>query len=297
MTQDLAPGAAIQMVGTTPTLAGTGASYVPVSGTITTATSTVATPSPGIGLAGNVTIYLYGTYAGVNAVFEISPDNTNWFPVSATREDSAISETSTGLLTNTARAWTTGAPGFSFFRVRATAWTSGTASVVIVAGTYPFEPMVSNTARKDGNRNQTNYYTQSHAATTATDALLTLTGYKGGVAVTGTTTPAVVTAGKTYRITSVVLGYIGIATLSGARFTLRANLSGVVAIGSPAVGSWWIGAETAGAGVYAQLTVDVPDGFEFPAGTGIGVSVLGLNTGGSGAIAGPAAIMIHGFEY
>jgi hypothetical protein len=36
-----------------------------------------------------------------------------------------------------------GAPGFSFFRVRATAWTSGTANVVIVAGTYPFEPMVS----------------------------------------------------------------------------------------------------------------------------------------------------------
>jgi hypothetical protein len=95
-----------------------------------------------------VTIYMFGTYAGVNAVFEISPDNTNWFPVSATREDSAISETSTGVLTNTARAWTTGAPGFSFFRVRATAWTSGTANVVIVAGTYPFEPLVSATARK-----------------------------------------------------------------------------------------------------------------------------------------------------
>jgi hypothetical protein len=51
------------------------------------------------------------------------------------------------VLTNTARAWTTGAPGFSFFRVRATAWTSGTANVVIVAGTYPFEPLVSATTR------------------------------------------------------------------------------------------------------------------------------------------------------
>jgi hypothetical protein len=149
MTQSLAPGAAIQMVGTTPTAAGSGASYAPVSGTITTATSTVTTPSPGIGLAGNVTIYMFGTYAGVNAVFEISPDNTNWFPVSATREDTAMSETSTGVLAaNTSRAWTTGAPGFSFFRVRATAWTSGTANVVIVAGTYPFEPLVSATIRK-----------------------------------------------------------------------------------------------------------------------------------------------------
>jgi hypothetical protein len=147
VTQNLVPGAAIQIVGTTPTLAGTGASYAPVSGTITTATSTVTTPSPGIALAGNVTIYMFGTYAAVNAVFEISPDNTNWFPVAATREDSGISETQTGLLTNTSRAWTTGAPGFSYFRVRATAWTSGTANVVIVAGTYPFEPMVSSVIR------------------------------------------------------------------------------------------------------------------------------------------------------
>jgi len=121
-----------------------GVSYTHSSGTITTGTSTVTTGD--ISLSGNITVYIYGTYAGVNVSFEISPDNTNWFPVSVVREDSVIAETTSGVLTaNTLRAWTTGAPGLSYFRVRATAWTSGTANVVIVAGTYPFEPNVAAT--------------------------------------------------------------------------------------------------------------------------------------------------------
>ena len=119
-----------------------GVSYPTQSGTITTSTSTVTISN--IGAAGNVTAYIYGTYAGVSVVFEISPDNTNWFPVSATREDTGGSEAASGALpANTVRAWTTGAPGFSYFRVRATAWTSGTANVALVAGSYPFEPLVA----------------------------------------------------------------------------------------------------------------------------------------------------------
>lgn len=164
MTQNLAPGPSTQLIGATLTQAQAGASYANTVGTITTASSAVTTGN--IGLAGNVTIYMYGTYAGVTAVFEISFDNTNWFPVAATREDSAISESTTGPLpANTVRAWTTGAPGFAFVRVRATAYTSGTANVVIVAGTYAFEPMVSATTRK---RQSLATYTAGYRAANAT---------------------------------------------------------------------------------------------------------------------------------
>lgn len=141
MTQTLEPGA-LQAIGTTPALTTAGASYANTTGTITTATSTVTTGN--IGAAGNVTAYLYGTHAGVNVTFEISPDNTNWFPVSMNREDNGLADTTSGPLpANAVRAWTMGAPGLNFFRVRATAWTSGTANVVIVSGTYPFEPLVA----------------------------------------------------------------------------------------------------------------------------------------------------------
>lgn len=147
MSQDLAPGAAIQAIGSTSALATAGASYANTTGTITTATSSVTTGN--IGAAGNVTAYLYGTHAGVTVVFEISPDNTNWFPVSMNREDNGLADITSGPLpANSVRAWTMGAPGLNFFRVRATAWTSGTANIVIIAGTYPFEPLVAQRSRK-----------------------------------------------------------------------------------------------------------------------------------------------------
>lgn len=134
--------AGVVAIGTTGALRQAGAAFPLVTGTITTATSVVTTPD--ISLAGNITVYVYGTYAGVNLTFEISPDGTNWFPVGMSREDSGLSEIVSGVLAaNTLRSWTTGAPGLAFFRVRATAWTSGTANIAIMAGTYPFEPMVS----------------------------------------------------------------------------------------------------------------------------------------------------------
>jgi hypothetical protein len=130
----LSSGNAIQVAGGT--LAST-------TGTITTTTSTVT--SGDLSAAGAVTIAIYGTYAGVNVTFEGSPDaGTNWFPISATREDSGISEATTGVLTaNTSRVWLTGMPGLNRLRARATAWTSGTANVILVAGALPIEPLVS----------------------------------------------------------------------------------------------------------------------------------------------------------
>jgi hypothetical protein len=136
---------------------------------------------------------------------------------------------------------------------------------------------------------------------TATDTLMSLTGYKGGAAIAATTTPAVVTAGKTYRITSITMDYTTIITTPGSvRFTLRANTGGVVVITSPAVCTWEIGEPTGIAPVAGKkntVTIPIPDGMEFSPGTGIGISIVGLNTVGVAAAVGYGRITLNGFEY
>lgn len=122
-----------------------GGVYAATAGTITTATSTVTTGN--ISRAGNITVGIIGTYAGVSIIFEASPDGgpTNWYPVGLSREDTGGNEggSAFALPSNTTRIWTTGSPGFTHFRVRATAFTSGTATVIIAPGGMPFEPLVS----------------------------------------------------------------------------------------------------------------------------------------------------------
>lgn len=154
---------------------------------------------------------------------------------------------------------------------------------------------------KDAGRNQTNFYMVIQIVTTATDALLALTGYKSGALVAATTTPAVVTAAKTYRLTSVTLEYTSIVTTEGSvRFTLRANTGGVVAIGSPVVCVWEVGQPGTGVSVAGKKnTIVLPlfDGIEFAAGTGIGISQVGLSPVGAAAVAGYGRISITGYEY
>lgn len=100
-----------------------------VIGTITTATSTVQNSS--IGGYGGVSILVRGTYNGVNFTPEVSSDGTNWSTVSMSRQDTPQIQQSSGAITNTIRAWIAPTLGCSHFRVRATAWVSGTMTVVI----------------------------------------------------------------------------------------------------------------------------------------------------------------------
>jgi hypothetical protein len=156
---------------------------------------------------------------------------------------------------------------------------------------------VSTQDLKDAGRNQTNYFMAAQVVSTATDALQSLTGYKSGAAVTATTTPAVVTTAKTYRINKIVITYIAIATIGAIQVSLRANTAGVVAITSPLVDSWIVGTSAATAGVTTTTVIDVPDGIEFAAGTGIGISVLGLGATGTATAVGYAKISVSGYEY
>ena len=150
---------------------------------------------------------------------------------------------------------------------------------------------------KDSGRNQTNYFMVKPIISTSTDTLMSLTGYKGGAAVGATTTPAVVTAGKTFRIVEVILNYVAVAAAGYVVFTLRANTSGVVVIGSPAVQSWAIGVSGSTAGFSQSICVAIPDGMEFAAGTGIGVSMIGYNATGTATAVGYGMVSFHGFEY
>jgi hypothetical protein len=150
---------------------------------------------------------------------------------------------------------------------------------------------------KDAGRNTTNYFMNVPIVTTATDALQLLTGYKGGAAVAATATPAVVTAAKTYRINSISITYVAIATAGTVKFTLRALAGGVVLIGSPAVNVFVCGGPAAVAGVSQTYDFSIPDGLEFPAGTGIGVSMVGLSVTQTLAAVGYGQISIQGYEY
>jgi len=105
----------------------------PTTGNITTATTTItATNLGGVGAA---TIQISGAYVGVNVTFEATVDGTIWVPIFAQQALSATPTmvSTTGVLTtNSTNVWNV-APlfGQQQLRVRATAWTSGSAAVII----------------------------------------------------------------------------------------------------------------------------------------------------------------------
>lgn len=81
--------------------------------------------------------------AGV-LTFEVSPDNTNWFPIAMARIDSYTVENTYTLNVVANRAWSTSVDGWTNFRVRlSTVITgSGTANLFIIAQTMAIEPIV-----------------------------------------------------------------------------------------------------------------------------------------------------------
>jgi hypothetical protein len=150
---------------------------------------------------------------------------------------------------------------------------------------------------KDAGRNPVNYFMALPVLTTAAEVMQALTGYKGGVAVAANVSPAVVTAGKIYRVESVTLIYVSVAAAGSALFRLRANLGGAGVVGSPLVMNFVIGTPAAAAGVSQTEVVPIPDGLEFQAGTGIAVGMVGLSAVQALAAAGYGMAIIQGYEY
>ena len=249
-------------------------------------------------------VQLIGTWVGTVA-FEGSLDNTNWFALNASPFPSGAFVTTT----SGTGQWIINSAGVDYIRVRATAFTSGSIAVTIdissgigIMGLVDALPAGTNLIGKvqelkDVGRNQTNYFTLVQVLTTAAEVMQSLTGYKGGVAVTATATPAVVTTGKTYRINLIVITYVGVTTAGSALVTLRCNLTGTAVVGSPLVSSWSVGGLSTTAGVTQTVSIPIPEGIEFPAGAGIGVGVTGIGANGTAAVVGYCKVSVNGYEY
>ena len=86
-------------------------------------------------------IYISGTYAGVNLSFEASyNDGVTYVAVQAVAINGTTVVTATGALTNTNNAYEIYCPGATHISVRSTAWTSGTQSVRIAPYAIAMDP-------------------------------------------------------------------------------------------------------------------------------------------------------------
>ena len=90
----------------------------------------------------NLMIYCTGTFSTVNCTFEGSLNGTNWFAVQAIRSNANTIELTTGNLSAApAYAWEVSVNGMNFFRVRSTAYTSGTQVWQFQPAPYATEPI------------------------------------------------------------------------------------------------------------------------------------------------------------
>ena len=111
------------------------------TGTITGSAQTVVCD---VTKASNVCLYVTGTFAGVNLTFEASIDGTNYFAIQMVRSNANTVELTTGNLSAApAYCWEASVNAYTHFRVRATAFTSGTQNIRILPGVYATEPVVS----------------------------------------------------------------------------------------------------------------------------------------------------------
>lgn len=124
-------------------------------------------------------------------------------------------------------------------------------------------------------RTRTSAYAEAYATTTA-DALVPLAVQRSGAAlVAASTTALVVSTGKTFRLQAIA----GSITLTGTtvattRLRLRYAPGAVVAVTSPIAWSQRVGGNTAIAAHVYDIVIPFPDGMDFLAGTGIGVSAI-----------------------
>ncbi len=281
-----------------------GATVASVSGNIAACTTGTIGPAD-VSEAGNCTIVVKNTNAASPwtgtpvLVFEQSDDGTSWAPMPMQRADTnAVSTTATlpAGIANTEYVFNCPLQGAQWVRARVTTGpaTNGMTVVIIPGGGY-FVPFV-NVAQPQ--RNLVTLFTATPVALTATDTLVSLTGWKSGAAVAATTTPAVVSAGKTFRVTGITASYVSTTTSAYLLARLRVNTAGVVAIGSPIVKSIVSGA-TSSVTVANYVGFNpsaATDGIEFAAGSGIGVSFQGLS-GVTGTAGGYGHIEITGYEY
>ncbi len=113
---------------------------VGVNGTITTATSIVATNATNQSI---VSVVISGTYAGVSLSFEATMDNVNWFVVTGTYSGNGSSTAGFFGISNALQNADVPLYGYIGFRIRATAYTSGTANITLITKAISASPFIA----------------------------------------------------------------------------------------------------------------------------------------------------------
>jgi hypothetical protein len=113
--------------------------YTETSGTLAAVSQTVIVT--GLTNANGVLVTTSGTFSGT-IIFEASNNGTNWYTVMMTRASSGVSESSRALTGTTLEAWRGSSVGWSQFRVRCSAYTSGTASITVFPSAVPIDPSI-----------------------------------------------------------------------------------------------------------------------------------------------------------
>ena len=80
-----------------------------------------------------------GTFSGTLA-FEASFDGSSWYTVIMSRASTGTAEAARALTGTTLEAWRANITGWTQFRVRCSAYTSGTATIRLIPTALPFEP-------------------------------------------------------------------------------------------------------------------------------------------------------------
>lgn len=243
------------------------ASNSAVSGSITTNGQNVSIPC---GRFGNLSVSMVATtLVGHNISFECSNNSTNgtdgtWYGVQAVRSNANTCETASGVLAATpAYMWHVNVGDYLYFRVRATAHTSGTAAYILKPGSYATEPIPavqitgtqpvsgSVTATVNPGVPATPYFLNSAATT---NGALVLTGTSGLQAFYATNEGATAAYVKLYnKATAPTVG----TDIPEMIIPIPAAASGVPGVANPRIGF---------------------SGFRFPLGLGIAITANAVYT-------------------
>jgi len=119
-----------------------------IAATVANITASAQTIAVNVERASNITISMVATsLVGHNITFEYSNNSTNgtdgnWYVVQVVRSNANTVETASGVLAATpAYGWEASVNAYKWFRVRATAHTSGTAAYTLLPGSYATEPI------------------------------------------------------------------------------------------------------------------------------------------------------------
>lgn len=160
------------------------------AGTLTAAAQSITATA--LGDMDGMLVTTSGTFTGTVA-FEASNDGTNWFAVLMNRASSVAQESTRALSGTTLEAWRANVSGFSQFRVRCSAYTSGTASITVQPCSGSFEPPAATITATQGTAGATAWLVANRASifynesTTAQAANATLTGTTRDVGIAAAT--------------------------------------------------------------------------------------------------------------